>query len=147
MCLVRADVCTEVSRCLLSCHRNIANLIIRSLIVTRVSYLVWPIFLVSVSPGICSLAGNDSHILSPHSSDCGHVVRLYSNLCHRCVIVWAGMRDSSIPHLPYPGEALESVLTKRYFTFIKKSRKDRGNTYLDEGNQDRGTAKNLSRLE
>ena len=123
MCLVRADVCTEVSRCLLSCHRNIANLIIHSLIVTRVSYLVSPIFLGSVSPGICSLDGNDSHILSPHS--CGHVVRLYSNLCHRCVIVlttWGCTTRKKNPFLER--KKIATIKTRAFATF--KTRAPRG---------------------
>jgi hypothetical protein len=44
MCLVREDVCTEVSRCLLSYHHNRADLIIHSLIVTLSPYCVSPNF-------------------------------------------------------------------------------------------------------
>jgi hypothetical protein len=56
-------LCTEVSRCLLSCHRNSANLIIHSFIVTRRGTIsCFADCLGSVSPGICSLSGNDSAI-------------------------------------------------------------------------------------
>jgi hypothetical protein len=38
------------------------------------------------------------------------------------------MEDSSIPHLPYPEEVLESVLTEDILPNKKILRKDRGNT-------------------
>jgi hypothetical protein len=49
----------------------------------------------------------------------------------RCVVVRGRQEEiSCIPHLPYPWEVLEGVLTNRFFTLIKNSSKRLGKHLL-----------------